>query len=86
MLAVGGWNMGSEPFSYVVQSADHMRQFANNTVRFLRQYNFDGLDIDWEYPGSRGSPPEDKHRFSQLLNVSVSAMFVCWSVGYLIVC
>ena len=69
MLAVGGWNIGSAAFMYVVQTQAHMYQFANNTVQFLRNNNFDGVDMDWEYPGDRGSPPEDKRRFSQLLQV-----------------
>ena len=69
MLAVGGWNMGSKPFIALVSSTDNMHQFANKTVQFLRNYGFDGLDIDWEYPAARGSPPADKGRFTDLLQV-----------------
>ncbi|CAB1329845.1 unnamed protein product [Coregonus sp. 'balchen'] len=31
------------------------------------KYEFDGLDIDWEYPANRGSPPQDQQLYSVLV-------------------
>ena len=55
--------------SQTVSSRNNMRSFAANAIEYLHRYNFDGLDIDWEFPADRGSPPEDKERFTQLLQV-----------------
>ena len=41
--------------------------FVNNIVKFIREYSFNGLDFDWEYPGQRGGKPSDKENFVLLL-------------------
>jgi GH18 family chitinase len=69
LLAVGGWNMASAPFTRMVATASGRQEFATSTVKFLRDHNFDGLDLDWEYPANRGSPPGDRHKYGQLLEV-----------------
>ena len=70
MIACGGWG-GSGGFSDMARNADSRRKFVTSVNRFLRDYNLDGLDIDWEYPGlpGDGNPyiPEDKQNFTSLM-------------------
>ena len=70
LLAVGGYNHESKsvsPFSEMVNNEDSLQKFIDGSVEFLRQYKFDGLDLDWEYPTKRGNSREtDKIKFTSL--------------------
>lgn len=60
MVAIGGWNEGSERFSRVAATAEQRKLFVSQIIAMLKAYNFDGLDVDWEYPGQRGGASNDK--------------------------
>merc|ERR1719367_1122872 len=68
MLAIGGWNEGSRRFSPLVEDRDRRQVFIKSAIRFLRQYNFDGIDLDWEYPTQRaGGRPQDRDNYATFI-------------------
>ena len=70
LVSVGGW-LWSTNFSDMVLTAASRRVFEDSAMEFLAQYDLDGLDIDWEYPGLPGAGhpfrAEDKQNFTALL-------------------
>merc|ERR1712142_1220322 len=54
MISVGGWNEVVLKLSAMLQSKGKRQMFAQNAIQFVRRYGFDGLDLDFEYPGLRG--------------------------------
>ena len=74
LASVGGWG-GSDPFFHLAATAEGRQAFVKSAMAWMRAHpGFDGLDIDWEHPGSNGSAngvalgsPADGERFVQLL-------------------
>jgi len=67
-LSIGGWNSGSEQWSWMASDPERRRIFIDSVMRFVSTFGFDGIDFDWEYPGDReGSDPEhDRENFTKL--------------------
>lgn len=68
LISIGGWAW-SENFSDAVLTDSSRVKFARSAVNIIREYNLDGVDIDWEYPGMAGEEDnifrkEDKENFT----------------------
>ena len=76
MVAIGGWAEGGKQYSKMVSTPERRKTFIDSVVQFIETYQFDGLDLDWEYPGSidRDGQPEDKENFASLVE-EISAIF-----------
>ncbi|KAI9303931.1 glycoside hydrolase superfamily [Cunninghamella echinulata] len=50
-LSIGGWT-GSVFFSSLISTPDNRDKFSTILVNAVRQYDLDGLNLDWEYPNA----------------------------------
>ncbi len=70
LIALGGWNDSEgDKYSRLVSDASSRAAFIEHALKFIKKYDFDGLDLDWEYPKcwqvncDRG-PASDKANFA----------------------
>jgi chitinase len=82
ILTIGGWgfNDPNDPngigkttyklFSQMVSTEASRTQFIQSAIAYVKQYGFDGIEIDWEYPGdlTRGGSNADFGNFLTLLS------------------
>ena len=69
IAAIGGW--GADGFSDAASTPRSRYDFARQVNKLINTYGLDGVDIDWEYPGSSAagikSSPNDRENFTLLL-------------------
>ncbi|XP_042535116.1 chitinase-3-like protein 2 isoform X2 [Dipodomys spectabilis] len=63
LLSIGGYLFGSKGFHPMVDSSTSRLEFINSVIPFLRNHNFDGLDISWIYPDRK-----DNAQFTGLIH------------------
>lgn len=68
LISIGGWTWSGN-FSDAVLTPSSRKLFAKTSVDIVREYQLDGVDIDWEYPAMRGMEgnvyrPEDKQNYT----------------------
>ncbi len=70
LVSIGGWTW-SKGFSDAALTAESRDKFAKSCARFVKEYNLDGIDLDWEYPNQSGAGntyrPDDVHNFTLML-------------------
>lgn len=70
-IAIGGWdfNDGSSTWSSMAATSSGRSAFISSLKDFMDQYGFQGVDLDWEYPGApdRHGEPDDTDNFVSLL-------------------
>ncbi|EGD80827.1 oviductal secretory glycoprotein [Salpingoeca rosetta] len=74
LLSVGGYTFNADSrtqyrFSTMVASQQRRATFIASLIPFLRTHDFDGVDIDWEFPGylQNGGSPQDRDNFLTFL-------------------
>ncbi|KAJ5399170.1 hypothetical protein N7465_009659 [Penicillium sp. CMV-2018d] len=74
-LSIGGWTFSDNGtstqslFGEIAADTQNRAKFADNLYKFMVQYGFSGVDLDWEYPGAgdRGGLERDVTNYPLLL-------------------
>ncbi|KAL7946919.1 class V chitinase Chi100 [Trichoderma barbatum] len=61
VVSIGGWDFSTNPSTYTifreaVSSEANRQTLVNNVIKFLNDYELDGVDWDWEYPNEPDIP------------------------------
>ncbi|KAJ3203718.1 hypothetical protein HDU67_009981 [Dinochytrium kinnereticum] len=73
LWSIGGWSFNDpgpteRTFSELSRTPESRAKFIQSVLKSIPELGFDGIDLDWEYPGTeRGGIPEDGQNYLLLL-------------------
>jgi chitinase len=70
LLSVGGWTYSQSGHFNFVTNAGARTTFVNSAIQFIKDYGFDGIDIDFEFP----SNSDLGNGFAELITSTRSAL------------
>ncbi|CAI6236404.1 unnamed protein product [Periconia digitata] len=72
IISLGGWAFSTEPGTTAIIREgilpENRNTFRDNVVAFLNEHDLDGVDLDWEYPGTAGDNTTPKDALAEGLN------------------
>lgn len=72
LISVGGWNDGNDQgFEILAGSEQSTARFVNNMIDFVQEFQLDGIDIDWEYPGPDAQSAKNYANLMKLLHIAM---------------
>ncbi|KAJ9597942.1 hypothetical protein L9F63_011229, partial [Diploptera punctata] len=68
LLGVGGWHERDyNNYSIMAETPVRRWEFIKSVTKYLKEYDFDGLDMHWQYPSEQHGVPADRLNFVFLL-------------------
>ena len=66
LISIGGWTLSNQ-FPATASSASRRATFIQSSIQYARTHGFDGIDLDWEYPGfaEHSGTPQDKQKIGR---------------------
>ena len=84
VLSVQGYGANGQNFSDAASTPENRQKLANEMLKVVEEYHFDGIDIDWEYPTYETSRPvADKANYTLLMEC-IYATFKMANEDYLV--
>ncbi|KAF4771291.1 hypothetical protein N7455_007972 [Penicillium solitum] len=75
MVAIGGWG-DTAGFSEGAKDEASRTRYAKNVASMLDAHGFDGVDIDWEYPGGNGQDYKDTPNSKKVGEIETYPLFL----------